>query len=374
MTDLGVQAFHLGVGVLHPGVQMEDSGVQMPYLGVQMPYLDAETLHLGVQIRYFDAQMGYFGAQMEHSDTAFGQKTPFLRLLPMKIIYFDASPPFRFDDPNNRWATPYSYQLEAGDPGYVDPVPSVQPTTNKHKMKTNPFWPSRQPDQIIWLQNFLTKLPGYATTLGLTTAQVTGAVADCLWLIYILQNWLPETRSWGKSCTDALNEAETGTGSTAQVLPVFTAPPLPGAATPIPATVPVLPGALLRIFALAQQIKDSGKCTDTIARNLGLVGSEQTGPDLTAIQPDIAVSLVAGQVFVKWGWGGNSRYLSSCELEVDRGDGHGFVFLTIDTTPGYTDTTPLPATPAKWTYRAIYRVADAQVGLWSAPASITVAA
>jgi len=33
-----------------------------------------------------------------------------------------------------------------------------------------------------------------------------------------------------------------------------------------------------------------------------------------------------------------------------------------------------PATPAKWKYRAIYRVGDARVGLWSAEASIAVGA
>ena len=32
--------------------------------------------------------------------------------------------------------------------------------------------------------------------------------------------------------------------------------------------------------------------------------------------------------------------------------------LTYDTTPGYTDTTPFPATLTKWKYRAIYRVDD----------------
>jgi hypothetical protein len=322
---------------------------------------------------YCSVALLHCGVAMAYCSVALARKTAVLAHLPMKIIYFDADPPFLLDDPNNRWGNP-SYQLEPGDPGYVDPFPSVNPPKKHKKMKTNPFWPRSQPAQIIWLVNYLTKLPGYATALGLTTAQVNSAVADCLWLIYLLQNWLPETRSWGKSCTDALAEAQTGAGSVAQVLPVFTPPPLPGAATPVPATVAVAPGAQMRILALAQQIKDSGKCTAAIASNLGLVGSQQTGPDMTAISPNISVSLVAGQVFVKWSWGGNSAYLDSCEIQVDRGDGKGFVFLTIDTTPGYTDTTPLPATLAKWTYRAIYRVGDNQVGVWSAPASITVPA
>ena len=67
-------------------------------------------------------------------------------------------------------------------------------------------------------------------------------------------------------------------------------------------------------------------------------------------------------------------WLDLCELQVDRGDGKGFIPLAFDTTPGYTDTAPFPATPVKWTYRAIYRVGDTQVGIWSAPVSITVPA
>jgi hypothetical protein len=61
-----------------------------------------------------------------------------------------------------------------------------------------------------------------------------------------------------------------------------------------------------------------------------------------------------------------------CLIQVDRGDDKGFIDLCYDTTPGYNDTQPFPATPAKWTYRAIYRVDDANVGLWSKPVSITV--
>jgi len=54
--------------------------------------------------------------------------------------------------------------------------------------------------------------------------------------------------------------------------------------------------------------------------------------------------------------------LDQCEIQVDCGDSKGFVFLAIDTTPGYTDTQPFPDAPAKWTYQAIYRVADNRVG------------
>jgi hypothetical protein len=86
----------------------------------------------------------------------------------MKIITFDDG--FVLDDPNSFWGDP-AYQLEPGDPGYVDPSPSVnQPKKHKH-MKTNPFWPRQQPAQIIWLVNMINKLPGHATATARFTAR-----------------------------------------------------------------------------------------------------------------------------------------------------------------------------------------------------------
>jgi hypothetical protein len=60
-----------------------------------------------------------------------------------------------------------------------------------------------------------------------------------------------------------------------------------------------------------------------------------------------------------------------CELQVDAG-GKGFVLLAFDTTPNYTDSAPNPTAPAKWTYRAIYRVGDHRAEQWSKPVSVTI--
>jgi hypothetical protein len=70
-------------------------------------------------------------------------------------------------------------------------------------------------------------------------------------MIYILLTWLPAARAWSQSATDALTEAGSGSGGSPQALPVFTAPPLPAGITA------VNPGALKRIFAAVQTIKDS---------------------------------------------------------------------------------------------------------------------
>ena len=142
-----------------------------------------------------------------------------------------------------------------------------------------------------------------------------------------------------------------------------------------PTAVPaVAPGIEVRFRALVQLIKANANYNDTIGKALGIEGAQQVGPDLTTIQPVIDAIISGNHVNVKWGWSGNSAYLDICELQVDRADGKGFILLAYDTTPGYTDTQPFPTAPATWTYRAIYRVGDNQVGLWSNPVSVTVPA
>ena len=96
-------------------------------------------------------------------------------------------------------------------------------------------------------------------------------MADCGWLIYVLQSWLPAGRAWALATTDAAADAQSGDGTALMALPVFTAPALPTG------VVPTNTGALNRIFALVQAIKDSGKCSDANATNLGIVGRRRPG-------------------------------------------------------------------------------------------------
>lgn len=153
--------------------------------------------------------------------------------------------------------------------------------------------------------------------------------------------------------------------------PASGAPVMPVLPTAVTA---VAPGIEVRFRALVQLIKANPNYNESMGQALGIEGAQQTGPDLTTLQPVISAVISGNHVIVKWGWGGNSAYLDICELQVDRADGKGFVLLAFDTTPAYTDTQPFPAAPATWTYRAIYRVGDNQVGVWSQTASVTVPA
>jgi len=231
-------------------------------------------------------------------------------------------------------------------------------------MKRQAYYPTNAPEQLVWLENFRNKLPGYVATIPLTAPQGAAGVADARSVIYVIGSWLPAVRDWTKSCTSASATVQSGDGSTAIALPVFNPPALPtGVALGNN-------GALDRIFALIQTIKDSPGYTEAIGLDLGIVGSTQTAPDLATVQPTITATVNGPAVDIGWGWGGHSTFLDQCEIQVDRGT--GWALLTIDTTPNYTDTTAHPATLTKWKYRAIYRVGDSQVGLWSAEASVTV--
>jgi hypothetical protein len=154
-----------------------------------------------------------------------------------------------------------------------------------------------------------------------------------------------------------------------------------GATAPASQTVPVLPpgfpaavppGIVARFRALVQRLKAAKGYSTSTGQGLGIEGSVQSGPEMALIQVILTLTLQGNAVLVGWGWQGFSAFLDMLEIQVDRGDGKGWAFLTMDTTPNYTDTFPLPATPTKWKYRAIYRVGDAQVGVWSSEVSIVV--
>jgi len=213
------------------------------------------------------------------------------------------------------------------------------------------------------LQLFKTGIGSYASVLGVTPAQVTTQAADADYFQYVL------------SCQQIIQRAALQwTGWKDIVRAGGAIPPTGIPAVPaLPPTVTaVAPGVEERFRALVQQIKKSANYNDTIGKALGIEGPQKTPPDFSTLQPELEASLNGNRVEVDWGWGGNSTFLDACELQVDRGDGKGWIFLAIDTTPGYVDTAPFPAAPAKWSYRAIYRVDDTQVGQWSKPVALTV--
>lgn len=136
----------------------------------------------------------------------------------------------------------------------------------------------------------------------------------------------------------------------------------------------VPPGVEQRFRKLVRAIKAHPNYNTAIGQALGIEAPTQAVPDLAALTPVLRLTITGGQVVIQSSWQGQSKFLDQIEFQVDRGTGQGFQWLAYSTLPKHRDTTPFPATAAKWSYRAIYRVGDSRVGQWSAIASVTVVA
>src|SRR5437868_868750 len=116
-------------------------------------------------------------------------------------------------------------------------------------MKLQLYYPSRQGAQTLWLRNFQNKLPGYATTLGLTPEVLASALNDLFWILYFQCGLPANARRYALACTAAAKNLMSGEGNDLIVVPPFDMPELP-AGIPL-----VKAGALDRIFNLVQTIK-----------------------------------------------------------------------------------------------------------------------
>lgn len=216
-------------------------------------------------------------------------------------------------------------------------------------------------EQLIQFKN---NIGLYAATLSLSAGQVSAQAADALrykWELDVADLCVQQSQQW-----TAWKEITRKGGA----FPVSGAPV--AAVWPTPEPPAVAPGVEARFRALCQDIFNSPNMNPSIAEALDIAAPELSGPDFATFGPVLKLKVDAAGVMVGWTWQSFSAFLGACEIHVDRGDGQGFKMLTIDTTPNYLDTQPFPAAPAKWTYKAVYRLGDARVGQWSAAVSVNV--
>jgi len=115
--------------------------------------------------------------------------------------------------------------------------------------------------------------------------------------------------------------------------------------------------------ALGQRIRKNKNCTEEIAKQMGLVGEEDT-TDMTVAQPVLVANpLPHGAVEIAF----NKSKADGVNLYCQRDGDSGFVFLARDTASPYVDNRPLlvAGKPEVRKYRGIYVVNDAEVGLVS---------
>ena len=90
--------------------------------------------------------------------------------------------------------------------------------------------------------------------------------------------------------------------------------------------------------------------------------------EIDEVKPVIEITTRGGQPIIQWSKGD----ADALEIWVDRNDDRGFGLFTIANSPRITDTTPVPATPVQWKYKAIYRLKDDRIGDWSTITPVSV--
>ena len=253
------------------------------------------------------------------------------------------------------------------DSGFWDEPASdyfqTKPKTPHSKMKRQNFYPSRIANQVTWLDNYRQKITTYGPICGVIAADVTATVNDARFCEHVLGSWLSAVRAFAPSTTDAVDDVLTGGGTSAVVLPAFTAPALPAGVTA------ALPGALTRIFALIAKMKLHAGYTEAIGTDLGVVGPEETEKPVPKFLTDLLQG--GGCQCVKLTF---YKYTHmGVYIESRRGTG-AWDLLGIDTESPYLDERPLLAAgqPEVREYRMRFWDKGTPNGDWTDVVKVTV--
>lgn len=196
-------------------------------------------------------------------------------------------------------------------------------------MATTGYMPTDDSGKADLLDHLATTLPRYAEVLGIAEDVLNSLKADAAAFRYLLHA-ADDMQSYGRHLTGLKNLLRDG-GPGRGDWPV---PP----ALPEPVPAPVTPGIIPRLSALVAHIKTLKNYTPAIGQDLWIVGTTQI-IDPSTWKPAISTQSKAAHPAITWTKG----KATALEIWADRGDGNGFVLLTISTAPPTADPTPLPA-------------------------------
>lgn len=219
----------------------------------------------------------------------------------------------------------------------------------------------RDEERVIWFNNFAPKLPYYAPKYNLTPEEVQDMSNSAAYFDAFVK-YRAQVKAYDGSLTEHRDWISDGVsnGSPQQLLQP---PPMM-----LPEAPP--PGIFKRVRALVARIKNHINYTEADGRDLGIIGSEVSGADLTSIKPEFTIRLVAGgHPEIVW----TRQGMTAVEIQKRVGD-EPWRMLALDTVPNYIDKESLPPSGQSmvWQYRIIYHFKDERVGQWSDVVSITV--
>jgi hypothetical protein len=224
---------------------------------------------------------------------------------------------------------------------------------------TTKYIPSSDADKGIWINNFTTKMNGYATNLGVTPAELTALQKDNAAFQYII-NTMESYRQYVLNLAGYKNMMKHA--SLNQHIGTLPAMPTLPAAPPM-----VAEGIFDRIGKMVTRIKASLNYTDNIGSDLGVIAASST-INISTLQPEINIKVDVGKAHLKWVKG----IADGIDLYADRNDEQGYVYVGRLSRNEYLDITPMAANKVydEWHYKGIFVIADQQVGLYSVIKSI----
>ena len=195
-------------------------------------------------------------------------------------------------------------------------------------MRKKFYLPTRIADRALWLQNFNTKIGGYATAFGISTTEtgiINAFTLFYVWLAAFL-GYLDEFKQSVTQFKNILSSAPVGTPL--GTFPTYTPPTMP--------TMPTQSGLFNFISGIAKRIKaQTSIYTTAIGEDLGIIGDEWDFDPDTFVPPLTSKLLPDGVKLIteKSQTDGTNFYGSI--------NGGGWVLLGRDNTPPYVDTRPL---------------------------------
>jgi len=129
------------------------------------------------------------------------------------------------------------------------------------------YYPHNRAGQINWHTNFAKEFPSVGPALGFTAAEITSAVNDSNYAVYLLQQLAPTLDSTARSLTGFVHTVLEGQPQGAP-LPLPAIPDYPTGPTPVP------PGIDTRRQARVERIKRApGYIAETHGKQLGLAAA-----------------------------------------------------------------------------------------------------
>jgi hypothetical protein len=217
------------------------------------------------------------------------------------------------------------------------------------------FYPKSADARVLWHQVFAAQLPTYKTKYGIADPDIAQAVADALWIEWIVSGRNAD-RSHSQQGTNYFNDIAGNDPTKDQPEPWVSFDP--GAAPSEPK-----PGIEYRTRGLAKQMKGHADYSEADGEAMGIEGADVTPDDPTGFTPDYTAKTLANyELEIKFKKLGMSAL--KFQFRYKGGDWQSAGFLV--TSPGTLSIPPsTPGTGEQIELRAIYMDGNNEVGSYS---------